>query len=121
MNDVATSYPSLVPNVYEGPAGFWTFGGRMAGTPCISIGRLLPNTSTIRGGNYGGVLALFSEAGDEVVVVSALNSFMVNSLVHRRNDDPQGDDSHPGTLDFGLLGSIRQIDDPDFTLETVLL
>jgi len=39
INEISSSYPSLVPNLNEGPKGFWSFGGRMSGTPCISIGR----------------------------------------------------------------------------------
>ncbi len=118
---MSSSYPSLVPNLSSGPDGFWTFGGRMAGTPCLSVGRLLPDTDTIRGGNYGGVLVLFSEDGGEVVVVSALNHFMVHNLRHRPNEDPDGDDSHPGVLDFGLLGSVSRIESPGLTLETVFV
>lgn len=39
ISDISSSYPSLVPNLSGSERGFWTYGGRMSGTPCISIGR----------------------------------------------------------------------------------
>ena len=87
MNGLSSAYPSMAPNLAgQEDLGFWSFGGRMAGTPCISVGRLEANTSTVRDGNYGGVLVLFSEAGDQVIVLSALTNFMVHNLKHRVNE-----------------------------------
>ncbi len=79
------------------------------------------DTNTIRGGNYGGILILFSESGSDVVVASALNSFMVQNMVHRVNPDPGADPTNPGALDFGLMGSMEKIDGRSgLTLQTVI-
>ena len=50
---------------------------------------LLPSTYTIRDGNYGGLVTFFNEDGSEVVIVSALNEFMISNLRYRQNDDPE--------------------------------
>lgn len=37
-NKVSTVFPSLVPDIAREARGFMTFGGRMAGTPCLAVG-----------------------------------------------------------------------------------
>lgn len=122
VNDVSSVYPSLAPIIpTSGKRGFWTFGGRMSGTPCISIGELKPDTFTIRDGNYGGPLILFDEAGHDVVIITQLNEFMVNQMRHRLNPDPAADATHAGVLDFGLMGSISAVPAPGLKLEYVVV
>jgi len=82
---------------------------------------LLPETSTIRDGNYGGILILFNEEGDEVIILSSLNRFMVQNMRHLPNEDPSKDRSHPGVLSFGLMGSIETIPAGGLDLETIIV
>lgn len=120
LNDVSTSYPSLVVNIDNNDKGFWSYGGRMAGTPCISIGRLENSTWSIRDGNFGGPLLFFNEMGNEVVIMSPLTNFLVSNFAHRKNGNPDLE-HHPGVLDFGLMGSIRTIPAPGLDLEMVMV
>eukprot|EP00095_Tigriopus_kingsejongensis_P001199 maker-scaffold530_size145801-snap-gene-0.21 protein:Tk01199 transcript:maker-scaffold530_size145801-snap-gene-0.21-mRNA-1 annotation:"hypothetical protein CGI_10001027" len=114
INKVSSIFPSFVPNLDE-KRGFLSFGGRMAGTPCISVGELSAKSmDRVRGGNYGGPLVLFNQAGDEVVILSPLSEFMITNLqVKQSNPDDLG------ILDFGLMGSIRRIESPGLDLEII--
>ncbi len=76
--------------------------------------RLTPDTNTIRGGNYGGVLVLFDRSGDRVVILSPLQNFLVTNMRHRVS-------SNINALDFGLLGSVQRLERPGIVLETVIV
>jgi len=83
--------------------------------------RLVPETKTIRGGHFGGTLVLFNEAGDEVIVISALNRFMVHNMIHEVNANPEDDPGHAGVLSFGLMGSVESLPAGGLELETVIV
>ena len=64
----------------------------------------------VRDGEYGGPLTLFNTELDQVVVMSPLNNFMVNSMFHNITES---------SLQFGLMGSVETIPENE-TLRTIL-
>ena len=114
-NEVSTLWPSLQlfsETVTEERLSYLSLGGFMSGWAALSVGSLDTDIDNIkvRDGEYGGPLSLFNENLDQVVILSSLNNFMVNSMAHNKQDE---------SFQFGLMASVEHVPENE-TLQTIL-